>query len=96
MNGGTPGYQFSWSTAQTTEDLSNLPTGFYSVLVTDANNCTVSYGATIQQPTAPLSFSGLVTPIGCYGNSNGAVNIAVSGGTPGYTFLWNNSQLVSD
>ncbi|MFM1915167.1 MAG: hypothetical protein RLZZ531_836, partial [Bacteroidota bacterium] len=92
VNGGTPGYQFSWSTAQTSEDLTNLPTGFYSVSVTDANNCSVTYGATIQQPTAPLSFSGLVTPIGCFGDTTGAVNIAVSGGTPNYTYLWNNGQ----
>jgi hypothetical protein len=30
----------------------------------------------------------VVTPINCNGNTNGAINITVTGGTPGYTFDW--------
>ena len=37
--GGTPGYTYSWNIGATTQDLSNLPFGVYTVLITDANNC---------------------------------------------------------
>lgn len=43
VSGGTPPYQYTWNTGQVTPDLSQLIAGNYSVVVTDANNCTVSY-----------------------------------------------------
>ena len=90
VTGGTPAYNYAWNTGITTEDISGLPIGAYSVQITDANGCQVNYSATISQPIAPLSLTGLVTPIPCFGQSNGAVNIAVSGGTTPYTYSWNN------
>lgn len=38
--GGTPGYTYSWSNGETTEDLDNLSAGIYTVMVTDNNGCT--------------------------------------------------------
>jgi uncharacterized repeat protein (TIGR01451 family)/gliding motility-associated-like protein len=93
--GGTPIYAYSWSIGATTEDINGLPIGTYNVQITDANGCLITYGATIQQPVAPLSMSGLVTPISCFGTNIGAVNIAVSGGTTPYTYNWNNGAFTS-
>gem|GEM_PF-4007250 len=47
VSGGTPGHTFSWSNGGTTEDLSNLSSGTYSVLVTDANGCTSTESFTV-------------------------------------------------
>ena len=38
-NGGTPPYQYVWSTGQTTHSITPSTGGSYSVVVTDANGC---------------------------------------------------------
>lgn len=40
IGGGTPPYSFDWSNGATTEDLSGLFQGQYTLIVTDANGCT--------------------------------------------------------
>ena len=42
--GGTPNYFYTWSNAATTEDLTGLLPGTYTVTVTDANGCTAVLG----------------------------------------------------
>jgi len=39
LSGGTPGYTYLWSDGSSTEDLTDLEAGFYSVVITDAYNC---------------------------------------------------------
>ncbi|MFM6934124.1 MAG: hypothetical protein ACKOXP_01680, partial [Flavobacteriales bacterium] len=96
VSGGTPSYLYAWNTGATTQDLSNLPVGSYQVVITDSNNCTSQYTVSISQPVAPLSISGLVTPIGCLGQSTGAINIGVSGGTLPYSYLWSNGSTLQN
>jgi hypothetical protein len=40
-SGGTPPYSYEWSDGQTTETATDLPTGDYTVIVTDANGCVI-------------------------------------------------------
>lgn len=91
VTGGTPGYTFNWtrdgSPAGTTEDQTNALAGTYVVTVTDQAGCTVIHTAIVNQPAAIL-INGTPTQITCSGANNGAINITVTGGTPGYTFNW--------
>ncbi|MBL1279885.1 MAG: gliding motility-associated C-terminal domain-containing protein [Fluviicola sp.] len=89
--GGSPPFTFVWSSFQTTEDISGVPANVYGYTVTDANGCFISGSATINQPLAPLSVTNIITPVNCFGESNGEIDLTVVGGTTPYAYEWANS-----
>jgi len=91
VSGGTPSYAFNWSNGSTSEDLSNVAAGNYSVTITDANGCTLSAAVSVSQPAAALSSSSsVVQQVSCYGGTNGSISVTVTGGTTPYSFNWSN------
>ncbi|MCC7507537.1 MAG: T9SS type A sorting domain-containing protein, partial [Saprospiraceae bacterium] len=92
--GGTAPLTYLWSNGATTEDLNNLTAGTYCVTVTDANGCTATTCATVTQPTQ-LQPVAAATPTVC-GQATGSINLTVSGGTPGYTYVWSNGATTQD
>ncbi len=90
---GTTPYTYKWTTGATTEDLTNVAAGVYSVTVTDRGGCTSSGSATVGQPTA-LSLAAAVTNIGCNGRTTGAVDLTATGGTAPYSYVWNSGSTV--
>ena len=95
VSGGTSPYTFQWSTASVTEDVSGLSAGVYSVIVTDFILCVDTFYIIVGEPTL-MSPSVVVTNPGCPGTSDGSINLSVSGGTPGYTYLWDTGALTED
>ena len=90
---GTSPYSYLWSNGSTEEDLTNLFPGVYSLTVTDANNCVDSTSFEIFQPP-PIMVWVKVTNCNSIGLNTGAIEIKlVTGGTPQYTFLWNNGSV---
>ncbi|WP_276132676.1 LamG-like jellyroll fold domain-containing protein [Polluticoccus soli] len=96
VNSGTAPYNYQWSNNSTTEDVNSLSAGAYSVLVTDANNCTATAGFTIAQPISAVSVSGIVTDVTTNGGANGSINITAIGGTSPYTYQWSNNTTAED
>ena len=94
VNGGTTPYTYSWSNGSTSQDLLNVTAGTYSVTITDFNGCSVSItGQTISQPAGALNGSASsTTAVSCFGGNNGAINLAVNGGTIPYTYNWSNGS----
>ena len=51
ISGGTSPYKYVWSNGRTTQNISDLATGSYSVSITDANGCTKTIKITLIAPT---------------------------------------------
>ncbi|PBQ31405.1 hypothetical protein CNR22_06390 [Sphingobacteriaceae bacterium] len=81
------------SPTKTTQTISGLGAGTYSLFISDANSCQASTSFTLNNaPT--FSVNTIITPASC-SQSNGAVTAIASGGTPGtltpYTYSWTGS-----
>lgn len=85
---GTPPYSYTWSNGATTKDILNLTAGTYTVSIVDAAGCPGEASFTVDQPS-PVTIQGTVTPVTCYGMSNGVIIANANGGTPGYNYHWN-------
>lgn len=94
VTGGTPTYSHSWSSGQTSQDLTNLLAGNYNYVVTDSKGCTESGSITITQPLAPLNVTNTITHVNCFGESNGDILLTTTGGTSPYSYSWANSTFL--
>ncbi|MFL2574353.1 MAG: T9SS type A sorting domain-containing protein [Flavobacteriales bacterium] len=76
------------------DTLANLSAGVYNLHVYDAQDCFVSYGLSVGEPTTSLSIDSIsvVQTIACYGESDGSARMFVSGGMPNYTYLWDSGE----
>lgn len=88
VSGGTTPYSYAWSTGDTTNSVSSLSAGAYGYSVTSGNNCSIIDSVTITSPSEILVASNINNPASCYGSTDGSATVSVSGGTPGYTYLW--------
>jgi len=83
--GGTTPYVYSWSNGSSSEDISNLSAGNYTVTITDGLGCTASTSIAIFEPTAiSVTTSSTDEMMGM----DGTATATVSGGTPNYTYYW--------
>ncbi|MBU0487204.1 MAG: T9SS type A sorting domain-containing protein, partial [Bacteroidetes bacterium] len=91
--GGTPPYDFNWSTGGTDSIESNLTAGVYSLLVSDTNGCMMSqsFQVAVGDSNGPaIEVDSIVQPT-CDG-TEGKIFVSVTGGTQPYTYLWSNSD----
>lgn len=79
-NGGNPPYAFQWSNGNTTEDLTGLTAGTYTVTVSDGNGCTKILAVTVGTEVPPTVTFLQVNP-GC-GATDGAIDLTISGNGP--------------
>jgi gliding motility-associated-like protein len=89
-SGGTSPYTYLWPAiaSSTNATTGGVAAGTYSVIMTDANNCSITRTVTVTQPTS-LTLTSTVTAATC-GNSNGTGTVTVTGGTSPYVYNWSN------
>ena len=88
VSGGVPPYNYNWSTSpiQTSNSVSNITAGTYSVTVTDSYSCSVTNTVLLTQPNPVVTLAGLNDTI-CLGSS-GLITASANGGVGNYYYVW--------
>ena len=93
-------YTYSWSNGATTEDLSNIGAGTYTVIVTDENGCSEEITVEITEPEGMeltethSDYNGY--GVSCNGATDGSIDVTVTGGAGNYNYSWSSGQTTED
>lgn len=93
--GGTTPYSYQWSTNATTQTITGLAPGTYTVTVTDDNNCTVVQSVTVNAFGCALSATISSVNVLCNGGNTGQATAVQSGGITPVTYLWSNNAVTA-
>jgi gliding motility-associated-like protein len=91
VTGGTGALSYNWSNGSNSEDLNNIPAGNYTVDVTDAKGCEITYSYLITEPDA-LLLDYTVKPASCEEKDDGAIYASATGGTLPISYDWSNGE----
>ncbi|WP_375579098.1 SprB repeat-containing protein [Marivirga tractuosa] len=94
VSGGVPPYSYLWNDPeqQTQAEVIDLKAGNYTVLVTDANDCSTSKSFNLQSenPVFIASFEQIEPQ--CSDSYDGSLTVNVGGGKGNYTYEWSNGD----
>ncbi len=97
-SGGCTPYSYLWSNGGTTATIANLSAGTYVVTVSDSLGTTTTDSIEITEPD-PVTIAAIGSFEVCDGESDGAIDLTVSGGNDcagGYTIQWSNGATTED
>jgi len=95
VSGGTTPYTYLWLPGgQDSDAIVGQFAGTYAVVVTDALGCVITASVELTEPD-PLEINVVSTGVSGPGASDGTASVAVIGGTPAYTYLWNTGATTS-
>ncbi|HPQ07765.1 MAG TPA: PKD domain-containing protein [Bacteroidia bacterium] len=87
VSGGTAPYTYTWlPTGGNSSVATNISAGNYSVIVKDANNCSVTFTNSISSNTVIINTSVNIQNASC--SAAGSATVTPSGGTPAYNYTW--------
>ena len=91
-------YTYHWSAnanGATTQDVTGLCAGVYTVTVTNANGCTKLFaGQILSWPGMTLSSTKV--DLVCNNVCNGSIDLSVTGGTSPFSYHWSNGATTQD
>jgi gliding motility-associated-like protein len=92
--GGTQGYNYDWTNQNgvnvgNTASVTGLIGGMYTVVVTDANGCTTTGNAELEECEIDIVETNS-QPVLCPDERNGELSVVAMGGTEPYTYEWSN------
>jgi hypothetical protein len=88
-------FNVSWSNGMTGLQNDGLASGTYTLSLTDAHGCTADTNILINTAT-PLQLNATLTHVQCFGQSNGAIDVTITQGTPNYNYSWDNGANTQD
>ena len=82
--GGTGNFNYIWSTnpKQTNSSISKLPTGKYTVTISDANNCVSQRDTSLIEPPKLIAGINNFTNAKCKNSNDGTATVVAKGGSP--------------
>jgi hypothetical protein len=89
INGGHEFVDFHWSNGASTEDISGLSAGIYSLIITDRRGCLISTEVEVGQPEV-MQVAGMVSNTSCNGTEDGKIELIMRGGTAPFTYQWSD------
>lgn len=91
VSGGTGLIEFSLQGGpfQTDSTFTNLPGGEYNVTIRDGLGCLVPTPVTINSPESIATDTVIISPVTCFGDTDGSIEIRGSGGTAPYNYTLN-------
>ncbi len=95
-SGGTSPYSYIWSSGDTTATADSLAAGTYTVQVTDDIGCEAYASVNVNNSSGVTASINGLTHVTCPGDSTGAIDISVSGGTTPYEYQWSNGATSQD
>ena len=92
VSGATGGISYAWnpSTFGSGATISNIPSGSFAVIATDANGCTGTGSGSVSNSAGANASVSSLTNVSCNGGANGAISISTSGGTAPITYTWSD------
>jgi gliding motility-associated-like protein len=89
VTGGAGPFTYAWSPGgQNTATITGLGPGSYSVAVSMPNACVAEADAQLDNGAVGPNAGIVTTPVSCFGATDGAATLSVTGGTPPYTYAW--------
>ncbi len=82
-------YNYLWSTGATTQQISGLAPGTYTITI--SSGCDFKFTDTVNIQggnNGGMTLNTTQTNIQCFGDSNGSANVIVTGGKAPYTYSW--------
>jgi gliding motility-associated-like protein len=93
LSGGNPPFSFTWTPTitQTTQTVTGVGMGTYSVFVLDNNGCSTASVVAVSEPSV-LTLTTSSSATICSGNT-ATISATANGGTTGYTYSWTPGNL---
>jgi len=96
VTGGVTNYIYNWSSGGTTNIITGLSAGTYSLTITDNNSCVLIDSVALTSTGGPVITLDSIQSVGC-GSFSGAIYVSVTGGTTPYaSYEWSNGSTFED
>ncbi len=96
LSGGTGTLSYLWddATAQTSQNATSLDAGDYQLVITDANNCTATFAATVNHIPAPIITTLTPQNVHCEAGNDGQIAVTATG-SASLTYNWRKMPIPS-